>query len=132
LWLSLAGCLGVLLAVPLRRHYIEEEKLTFADGVAAGETLVVLDERGASGRRRLKMLGIGGLASAVITWFRDGRPSLIPESTMFGSWGANMGVGMNWSLLTIGSGMLVGLRITLSMAVGMSIGWLILPPILAD
>src|SRR3954469_19087092 len=30
-WLTTAGLLGVLLAVPLRRHYIVEEKLPFAD-----------------------------------------------------------------------------------------------------
>ena len=37
-WLTVAGLIGVLLAVPLRRHYIDEEDLTFADGTAAGET----------------------------------------------------------------------------------------------
>src|SRR5207245_3382838 len=36
-WLTSAGLLGVLLAVPLRRHYIVDEKLPFADGLAAGE-----------------------------------------------------------------------------------------------
>src|SRR5690349_22952603 len=34
LWLMPASILGILLAVPLRRHYVEEEKLTYADGVA--------------------------------------------------------------------------------------------------
>jgi len=38
LWLSSAGTLGVLLAVPLRRHFIVEEKLPYADGLAAAET----------------------------------------------------------------------------------------------
>src|SRR5438874_10681720 len=38
-WLTAAGLLGVLLAVPLRRHFIIDEQLTYADGVAAGETL---------------------------------------------------------------------------------------------
>src|SRR5947209_17120475 len=35
-WLTTAGLLGVLLAVPLRRHFIVDEKLTFPDGLAAG------------------------------------------------------------------------------------------------
>jgi uncharacterized oligopeptide transporter (OPT) family protein len=43
LWLTVACTLGVLLAVPLRQHFIVDEKLTFADGVAVAETLVVLD-----------------------------------------------------------------------------------------
>ena len=42
-WLSSAGLLGVFLAVPLRRHYILDEKLPFADGIAVGETLIVCD-----------------------------------------------------------------------------------------
>src|SRR5881409_2480088 len=50
-WLTSAGLLGVLLAVPLRRHYIVDEKLPFADGMAAGETILVLDGQGAVARR---------------------------------------------------------------------------------
>jgi uncharacterized oligopeptide transporter (OPT) family protein len=46
IWLSASGLLGVFLAVPLRRHFIEDEQLRFADGVAAGETLIMLDSHG--------------------------------------------------------------------------------------
>jgi uncharacterized oligopeptide transporter (OPT) family protein len=47
-WLTTAGILGVLLAVPMRRHFVVDEKLTYADGVAAAETLMALDGEGAS------------------------------------------------------------------------------------
>src|SRR5713226_9178698 len=50
-WLTAAGLLGVLLAVPLRRHYIVEEKLPFADGLAAGETLLLCDSEGSTAIR---------------------------------------------------------------------------------
>src|SRR5438552_6507911 len=30
-WLCIASILGILLAVPMRRHYIDEENLTYAD-----------------------------------------------------------------------------------------------------
>src|SRR3990172_1304716 len=43
-WLCSASLLGILLAVPMRRHYIDEENLTYADGLAAGETIRVLHE----------------------------------------------------------------------------------------
>ena len=46
MWLSTAGILGVLLAVPMRRHFVIDEKLTYADGVAAAETLIILDSKG--------------------------------------------------------------------------------------
>src|SRR4029079_5779972 len=49
LWLLTACTLGVLLAVPLRRHFIVDEKLPYPDGTAAAETVMALDPpRGAS------------------------------------------------------------------------------------
>src|SRR5262249_59444176 len=41
-WLTSAGLLGVLLAVPMRQHFVVDEKLTYADGMAAREPLIVL------------------------------------------------------------------------------------------
>ena len=66
LWLSTAGTLGVLLAVPLRRHFVVDEKLPFADGFAAGETLLVLDARGESGKRAARAMFSGLFASALL------------------------------------------------------------------
>ena len=43
LWLTFAGLLGAFLAVPLRRHYIDEEDLTFADGTAQDSAVLCLD-----------------------------------------------------------------------------------------
>lgn len=131
-WLCAASLLGILLAVPMRRHYIDEENLTYADGLAAGQTIVVLHEgrdKGASAGP-VKALGLGGLLSAALTactnflklfhdtWFL---PGMKP-----------MNVGFNWSLLSFGSGLLVGFRICLAMAIGMFISWFILPPILVS
>ena len=45
-WLTTAGLLGVFLAVPMRKHFVIDEHLTYADGVATGETLMVLDGHG--------------------------------------------------------------------------------------
>lgn len=130
LWLTISGALGALLAVPLRRHYIDEEKLTFADGTAAGETLVILDEDKKKAAVKVKALALGGAFSALTAWFRDAKPKLIPEATMFGQYYGGLNVGMAWSALSFGGGMLVGLRISLSMLLGSIIGWVIIPPIL--
>src|SRR3979409_2012383 len=96
-WLCSASLLGILLAVPMRRHYIDEENLTFADGLAAGETIKVLHEgreQGASAKP-VKALGLGCIASGILmiltsfkklfadTWFL---PGLKP-----------MNIGFNWS-----------------------------------
>jgi uncharacterized oligopeptide transporter (OPT) family protein len=129
-WLSTAGLLGVLLAVPMRQHFIVDERLTFPDGVAAGETLIALDGEGPDARHAARALGVAGLASAavmlmtedahVLNWFSS--VTLLGTAVTMAA-----GVGINWSLLSLGSGMLVGLRINVSMLLGVVIGWIILP-----
>lgn len=150
LWLSTAGILGVLMAVPLRRHFIVDEKLPFADGVAAGETLVVLDPPRETesvawkrARQAAKAMGIGVLASALIMIFREDAKlagpqgfhvpeGWIPEGWEIAAGGgafavAAMGVGASYSLLSIGSGMLIGLRINVSMILGGLLAWVVAP-----
>src|SRR5262247_3887986 len=63
LWLSIAGVLGVLLAVPFRQHFIVDEKLAYPDGVAAGETLMLLDSQGAEARRAAYSM-VGSMVAA--------------------------------------------------------------------
>jgi uncharacterized oligopeptide transporter (OPT) family protein len=133
-WLTAAGSLGVLLAVPLRQHYIVDEKLTFADGVAAGETLIVLDSRGSSARNAAIAMFAGTIASALVMVIREDVPILkwIPETLGFGTLLVqSMGVGGSLSLLSLGSGLLVGLRINASMMLGGVISWVIAPYVLS-
>jgi uncharacterized oligopeptide transporter (OPT) family protein len=136
LWLTCSGVLGVLLSVPMRQHFVVDEKLTFADGVAAAETLIVLDSRGDESRAAARSMGIGAVLSGLLMTIREDARLIgqawyrVPELFPFGAIGAKMNVGMSWSLLSIGSGMLVGLRIDTSMVLGMVIAWVIGPPLL--
>jgi putative OPT family oligopeptide transporter len=123
-WLCSASLLGILLAVPMRRHYIDEENLTYADGLAAGETIKVLHE-GKETRGPLAALGLGtffsGALMLVTTYFKWMRDTwFIPGKEV-------MNIGFNISLLSFGSGLLVGFRICLAMAIGTAISWFILP-----
>lgn len=128
-WLSIAGMIGVLLAVPLRKHYIDEENLTFADGTAAGETLLVLDQGRREAGTRVAALGAGMVSSGLLAVIRD-KLKLLPESIPFGTHGQTLRMGTEVSLLSFGSGLLVGCRIALSMGLGMLLSWVIAPPIL--
>jgi uncharacterized oligopeptide transporter (OPT) family protein len=127
-WLCSASLLGVLLAVPMRKHYIDEENLTYADGMAAGETIVVLHEGKDKGLSAgpVKALGLGSLLSALLQAL-TGILKLFPDT-----WYRNepMRIGFNWSLLAFGSGLLVGFRVCFSMALGTAISWFILPAFL--
>ncbi|PWT94684.1 MAG: peptide transporter [Blastocatellia bacterium] len=126
-WLCSASLLGILLAVPMRRHYIDEENLTYADGLAAGETIRVLHEGKASGASAgpVKALGLGSLASGALM-IATSFLKLFPDTWLLPGM-APMNIGFNWSLLSFGSGLLVGFRICLAMGIGMFISWFILP-----
>jgi len=137
-WLAAASILGLLLAVPLRRHFVVDEKLTYADGVAAGETIIVLDSRGAEARDAAIALLAGSFVSGII-WLlqQESIAGLIgwsiPDTlfpTFFGLAKEKMSAGFSVSLLSIGSGMIVGNRINLSMALGGLISWVIAPHLL--
>ena len=140
-WLTVAGLLGVLLAVPLRRHYIDEEDLPFPDGTAAGETMLVLDLDRREAAQRVRALGLGLALSAALAAARDlhwrlklagGRVlrllPLVPGELGLGPHGTALRMGTEVSLLSFGSGLLVGLRVTLSMGLGMILAWIVAPP----
>ncbi len=128
-WLAPSGLLGVLLAVPLRKHYIDQENLTFADGTAAGETLLVLDEGPRQARPRVAALGIGGAISAFCTVARQSL-GWIPETVSFGFLSPHaeaLRLGTEVGVLSLGAGLLIGLRVTTSMILGTILAWVIAP-----
>jgi len=132
IWLSISGLLGVFLAVPLRKHLIEDENLPFPDGMAAGETLIMLDSHGPQARKSayamMSSLAISGLTflATTILWIRDAIPVAV------NAFSARVGLGFGVSFLSIGSGIIIGLRISASMLIGALIGWVLLPPWLLE
>jgi putative OPT family oligopeptide transporter len=142
LWLTTACTLGVLLAVPLRRHFVVDENLPYPDGIAAAETVLVLDpprdapdEVKRNAMRAFKAVMGGMFASGVIMVFRADAKlfPFIPEGwdapwvLAGGVVLANMAVGASYSLLSVGSGMIIGFRVTVSMVIGGVIAWVIAP-----
>src|SRR5439155_25660666 len=55
---------------------------------------------------------------------------VIPGEISFGAHGPALRMGTELSLLTFGSGILAGLRVTLSMGPGMLVSWVSAPPVL--
>jgi putative OPT family oligopeptide transporter len=127
-WLSASGLLGVFLAVPLRKHFIDDENLPFPDGIAAGETLIALDAHGPEARQSafammgaLVSSGLLFLATA-LQWIRDAIPFVVNDFS------TRAGLGFGVSLLSIGSGIIIGLRISASMLIGGIVAWVLMPP----
>src|SRR5262249_25789580 len=97
-WLAGAGTIGVLAALPLRRHYLEQEKLTFAAGEAAAETILVL-ERGSRPRVAAFAASLGAAALVALSPLRVASP------------------------IAVGSGLLLKPRVSLSLALGMALAY---------
>ncbi len=139
------AALGVFLAIPMKRQMINYEQLKFPSGIAAAETLRSLYSHGREALQKayslIIALGFGGLVGLLRTWGtlieqlrHTGRPQVwlekiqavirIPEEIVFGgllnplSRGHLQGLTFEPSVVLIGAGMIVGLRVSLSMLLG--------------
>src|SRR5437763_8514641 len=133
LWGLALAVIGILFGAALRQRLLEEEKLPFPTGVATAEVIEALQAGRAAASGRTRPLMWGGVVGAVLGWFRDGKPALIPGAvaipgTVGGVPLATLGIGVSLSPLLWGVGMVVGLRIALSMLLGSVLGWGVLAP----
>ncbi|MCK6547521.1 OPT/YSL family transporter [Myxococcota bacterium] len=136
LWFALLATLGVLVAIPIKRRIIDEEKLPFPSSVATAEALRSMHREGADAGRA-RSLAIAGVASAVFTFVRDARVAWLPlrppaQLTLpFELAGHSL---KSWSLaidasgVLLGGGMLMGPRTAWSMALGAVLAYGVLAP----
>ncbi len=157
LWLTSACTLGVLMAVPLRRHFVVDEKLPYVDGLSTAETITVMDPpRDATPEVRNNALKAfyavmsGVVISAFLMAIREDAKftDILPEGfdapwillqgvklvdgkeVITGLVLAKFAVGVQYSVLSVGSGMLVGLRVNISMILGGVLAWIVAPYLL--
>jgi uncharacterized oligopeptide transporter (OPT) family protein len=121
-WTFLLSALGVFFAVPFKRRLVDHEQLPFATGTAAAVTIRALHTPDTANRPGLRMLGLGGLVAGLITTVREGFgriPYLFPFAGSLGGMPLErLGFGLETSLLPIGGGALLGLRLTASWFLG--------------
>lgn len=142
-WTAFLALLGVSIAVPMKRQMINREQLKFPSGIAAAETLKSLHAAGGEamlkGQALFATLGIG----AVVAWLLNGQAALaaklgmpalakvaLPaEYAVFGKTGAEKyGLVLPGDPLLIAAGAIVGMRTSLSMALGGVILYAIMGP----
>lgn len=132
LWLTTAGTLGVLLAVPMRQHFVVDEKLTYADGVAAAGTMLVLDSKGPEAKRAAGTM-VGGLLVSAAVMIGQYRKKIDEALAIpLNKFSSVTGVGFSLSFLNLGSGMIIGIRICTCMLMGLVASWVIAPVLLHD
>jgi putative OPT family oligopeptide transporter len=140
-WTFVSAALGVFLAVPMKRQMINEEQLPFPSGIAAAQTLVSLYGRSKHAVVQAKAL-LSALAVGLIVGFlgkgefgwqrRLGLkiPDLLPFPIKIRGvdCSAMPAFGFEPSVLLIGAGMIVGLRVSASMFFGSLLLYLIVGP----
>jgi uncharacterized oligopeptide transporter (OPT) family protein len=124
-WLTCSGAIGVFFSALFRKYFIDDPQMIFADGVAAAETINVLDEASGDGGGRIGTLGIAAAVGAVVAFFRDGYAVLATWN-----FAGRFAIGMEWNVLSIGTGMLIGINVGLSMLLGTAVVWYFGPTIL--
>lgn len=140
-WTLVSAALGVFLAVPMKRQMINREQLTFPSGVAAAETLRSLYGQSKEAITQAYALVAALVAGAITGFLSKGEyawqlamrlklPELIPfGGTSFGVELAKMpAFGLEPSILLIGAGMIVGMRVCLSMLIGSCLLYLVVAP----
>jgi uncharacterized oligopeptide transporter (OPT) family protein len=124
------GVLGTLVALGLRRRLLEDEGLAFPTGMATGAVIRGLDE--GTGSKATRALGLAGVASAALAAARDllgWMPQMTPLPLRVGAHpAATFQLGIGWSPMFLGVGLLVGLRTGLSVLLGGAIAWGLVAP----
>jgi OPT family oligopeptide transporter len=139
------GALGVFLAIPMKRQMINRERLAFPSGVAAAETLRALYSQGRAAMLKAYALVLGLAVGAFIGIANTGEGGLktldrilnttgrIPESIGLPHLGffkgaSPAGLSFDPSGLLIAGGMIVGLRVSLSMLAGSILLYFVVGP----
>ena len=148
-WMILLSILGVLYAFPLKKRFINEEQMPFPEGYAAGVVLQNLhsDEGGKDGVFKAKILGAGAGLSALMETIRNQSvmTSLklkflaIPEywdeilyrfftPALQGIPLKDLTVRLDTSIVMMGTGGIMGVKVGASMVVGALINYCVLAP----
>lgn len=150
----LTAALGVFLAVPMKRQMINHEQLPFPSGLAAAETLRSLYAQGATALHKawslVGALIVGGIVGLLRTagtlaeqlrltkhpqvWLEKflgvaGIPEAIALTALNPVHGLTLvGLSFEPSVLLLGAGMIVGLRVSLSMFLSSALLYFVLVP----
>lgn len=133
-WIFFLAVLGVTMAIPMKRQMINVERLKFPSGIAAAETLKSLHGVGSNGKesKSANLLftfgGLGIAIAAVRDWF-GWLPALY---NTFGSRMAVYTVQFDASMILVGAGALMGMRVCMSILIGGIINWVFLAPAMMD
>ncbi|HMI85064.1 MAG TPA: OPT family oligopeptide transporter [Polyangiaceae bacterium] len=134
-WGIALGAFGIVIARSLRQRLIVVEALPFPTGRATGEVIETMHSAGSKDLGRARVLLIAAIVAALVTWFRDAKPILIPQGLTL-PWGhaaltaASLWLGVSVSPVMLSAGALIGPRGGVSFLLGTVGAWGFLAPAL--
>lgn len=141
-WTLITALLGVFLAVPMKRQMINQEQLAFPTGIAAAATLKSLYSQSREAVLQAYALVAALVVGAVVGLLRTGEFAWqkamglkIPELLQFSfpvKGGMLPGLGFEPSVMLISAGMIVGLRVALSMFAGSCLLYFVVAPMMLE
>lgn len=140
-WGTSIAFLGVFFAVPLRRSMVTVEKLRFPSGTATAETITAMFASSGQAVSKARMLLYCGLGAAVITLLFNIKPLGLKSFrdlglddfgldtiSILGVSLATLRIGLSFSPMIWGAGILVGPRVGWTLLGGSLAGWLLIAP----
>ncbi len=133
-WVFAVSMLGIVVAAGLRNQMLLHEGLRFPAGVATAETLRQIHAHGAEALGRLRLLlAAGGISAGMKLTdslaFALPRPVVPLGLSSAGATAGNLGFLLDPSLLMVGFGAIIGLRVGLSLLFGALFAWGFLGPL---
>lgn len=144
-WTLTTAALGVFIAIPMKRQMINTEQLAFPSGIAAAETLRSLYSQSKEAIRQAYALVVALFVAAAVGIAGKGDyawqkainfklPELLPfQARVSGVDVSKMpSFGFEPSLLLIAAGMIVGMRVSLSMLISAGLLYLVVGPAMVN
>lgn len=132
IWGFSVGLIGIFFIAPLRKQILLIDKLRFPSGIATAETIVIMHENQGKDNNAMVLIKFALIAGA-ITLFTFFVPVFhhidlfaVVGLSAVGFWGFNVLT----SPMMFGAGMLMGIRVGVSLLLGAIIAWGIITPII--
>ncbi len=143
IWTIFLAILGVVVAIPMKRQMINIEQLKFPSGLAAAQTLRSLYLKGRETSNQARGLGVAGLLGALVAFARNNTfawyPKILKIPIVVDIPGAIAGqklvawtISWDMSLIMIGAGAIIGIRVAWSMFLGGLLNYGYLAPIMYE
>jgi putative OPT family oligopeptide transporter len=142
LWAAATAGLGVFFAVPLRRSMVIAEQLRFPTGTATAETISAMFAQSERAVSKARVLLFSALAAGVIALLCSIKPLPFGRFLNFGPDDLGLAVsilgvsvaalklGISFSPMILGAGVLVGPRVGWSLLLGSTVAWAVCAPLL--